>query len=98
MAVVMAGDGDSSLHEHRFAIFEKETEAMELYAIIERSDDGWYVGQLEELPEVLSQGRTMEELMDNLRDAMEQLFIANKQQVEDEHIGRTVIRERLKVA
>ncbi|MBK7285608.1 MAG: hypothetical protein IPI95_00030 [Flavobacteriales bacterium] len=37
---------------------------------------------------MLSQGRTLEELMDNLRDAMHQLFIANKQQVEDEHVGQ----------
>jgi predicted RNase H-like HicB family nuclease len=84
--------------ENGSAIFEEQKRTMELSAIVERSEDGWYVGQLEELPEVLSQGRTLEELMDNLRDAMHQLFIANKQQVEDEHVGRTVIRERLKVA
>ncbi|HPE33522.1 MAG TPA: type II toxin-antitoxin system HicB family antitoxin [Bacteroidales bacterium] len=35
---------------------------MKLTAIIEKSDDGWYVGQFEEIPAVLSQGKTIAEL------------------------------------
>ena len=71
---------------------------MQLTAIIERSPDGWLVGQLEELPEVLSQGRTQEELMANLRDAMEQLFLANKKQAAVDNAGRDVSRADLRVA
>jgi predicted RNase H-like HicB family nuclease len=71
---------------------------MQLTAIIERSPDGWLVGQLEELPEVISQGRTQEELMENLRDAMEQLFLANKEQAAMDNAGRDVSRADLKVA
>lgn len=41
-----------------------------LTAIIEKSEDGWYVGQFEEIPEVLSQGKTVKELISNLRDAL----------------------------
>jgi predicted RNase H-like HicB family nuclease len=41
-----------------------------LTAIIEKSEDGWYVGQLEEMPEVLSQGKTVKELISNLKDAL----------------------------
>lgn len=43
---------------------------MKLTAIIEKSDDGWYVGQLEEIPAVLSQGKTIAELKKNLLDAL----------------------------
>lgn len=32
-------------------------------------DDKWYVGQLRELPNVLSQGKTLDELKENIRDA-----------------------------
>lgn len=71
---------------------------MQLTAIIERSPDGWLVGQLEELPEVISQGRIQEELMENLRDALEQLFLANKEQAEADYAGRQVFRADLKVA
>jgi predicted RNase H-like HicB family nuclease len=32
-------------------------------------DDGWYVGRLKEVPGVMSQGETLAELEDNIRDA-----------------------------
>jgi predicted RNase H-like HicB family nuclease len=32
-------------------------------------DGGWYVGRLREVPGVFSQGRTLEELEENVRDA-----------------------------
>ncbi|ADE14419.1 protein of unknown function UPF0150 [Nitrosococcus halophilus Nc 4] len=32
-------------------------------------DDGWYVGKLKEVPGVFSQGETLEELEENIRDA-----------------------------
>lgn len=32
-------------------------------------DDGWYVGRLKEIPGVISQGETLEELKENIADA-----------------------------
>lgn len=32
-------------------------------------DDDWYVGRLREVPGVFSQGRTLKELEENIRDA-----------------------------
>ena len=43
---------------------------MKLTAIIETSKDGWYVGQIEEFPAALSQGKTIAELKRNLLDAL----------------------------
>jgi len=34
-------------------------------------DDSWYVGQLREVPGVFSQGETLAELEENIRDAYE---------------------------
>ncbi|ALA58675.1 type II toxin-antitoxin system HicB family antitoxin [Nitrospira moscoviensis] len=34
-------------------------------------DEKWYVGQLREVPGVMSQGETLEELQENIRDAYE---------------------------
>lgn len=34
-------------------------------------ENGWYVGQLREFPSVLSEGRTLTELQENIRDAYE---------------------------
>lgn len=34
-------------------------------------EEGWYVGQLREVPGVFSQGETLAELEENIRDAYE---------------------------
>ena len=33
------------------------------------TDEGWYVGRLKEVPGVMSQGETLDELQENIRDA-----------------------------
>lgn len=70
---------------------------MKFTALIEKSDDGWFVGQLEELPEVLSQGKTIEELKLNLKDALDLLLESNRQTIELENQGKEIIREQLEV-
>ena len=34
-------------------------------------EDGWFIGRLKEIPAVFSQGETIEELEENIRDAYE---------------------------
>ncbi|MBL4587642.1 MAG: type II toxin-antitoxin system HicB family antitoxin [Flavobacteriales bacterium] len=71
---------------------------MKFTAIIEKSKDGWFVGQIEEVPAAISQGKTIEELRSNLLDALNLLFESNKIEVEKEYAGKQVTRESLKVA
>lgn len=40
-------------------------------ASIQKGENDWLVGQLQEMPEVISQGRTIEELKENLLDALQ---------------------------
>lgn len=47
------------------------------HAQVEKSTDGWYVGQIIELQEVVSQGKSLEELRANLADAL-QLVLKRK--------------------
>ena len=70
---------------------------MKLTALIEKSEDGWFVGQLEEFPEVLSQGKTLSEVKSNLLDALSVLVDANRESVAFNNKGKTVIREQLEV-
>ena len=42
-------------------------------------DDGWYVGRLTEVPGVFSQGESLEELEENIRDAY-RLMLAPEEQ------------------
>ena len=37
-------------------------------------DDNWYIGRLKEVPNVMSQGETLEELEDNIKDAYQMLM------------------------
>jgi predicted RNase H-like HicB family nuclease len=43
-------------------------------------DDGWFVGRLKGLPGIFSQGRTLEELEENIQDAYRLM-------VEDEEVA-----------
>lgn len=43
---------------------------MQFAAIIEQGENGWLVGQIEEVPAALSQGKTIDELKANLLDAL----------------------------
>lgn len=49
-------------------------------------DDGWYVGRLKEVPGVFSQGESLEELEENIRDAYSLMLEDGEP---DEHVGAT---------
>ncbi len=42
-------------------------------------DDGWYVGHLEEIPNVFSQGETMNELEKNIQEVYSLLYEDTKE-------------------
>ena len=44
-------------------------EEMKQFTLEYWTDDGWYVGRLKEMPAVMSQGETLEELQAMIRDA-----------------------------
>lgn len=48
-------------------------------------DDSWFVGKLREIPGVFSQGKTIEELKENVIDAYRMML--QESDVEEEHPG-----------
>jgi len=54
---------------------------MKLTAIIEQGENGWLVGQIEEVPAVISQGKTTEELKENLIDALHLYLETQKEEI-----------------
>lgn len=50
----------------------------QLTAVLEKHDD-WYVAYLEEIPGVNTQGKTKEEARENLEDALQLFFEANRE-------------------
>ena len=43
---------------------------MKYTVIIKRMENGWYFAQCEQLPGAMTQGRTIEEAKENLKDAI----------------------------
>jgi predicted RNase H-like HicB family nuclease len=48
------------------------------YTAVIQQDGEWWIGWVEEVPGVNSQGHTREELLDNLRDALEEALEMNR--------------------
>jgi predicted RNase H-like HicB family nuclease len=65
-------------------------QSIDFTAVIEKSDDGWYVGQIPEMPEVISQGKTIEELKENLLDALNLVMSTHRENTLQEYSGKFV--------
>ena len=68
---------------------------MNITAIIEQGENGWLVGQLEEFPAVIDQGKTLEELKHNLLRGLEFYLDVQREQTMREYEGRTFQQETL---
>jgi len=59
---------------HREAVFEEKYKDrvlnIEYTAVIKEIEDGWYMAQCEQIQGALTQGRTIEETKENLKDAI----------------------------
>jgi predicted RNase H-like HicB family nuclease len=70
---------------------------MKFTALIEKGENGWFVGQIEEIPAAISQGETIEQLRDNLLDALKLVLDTNKELTEKKYLGKPYIREELEL-
>ena len=66
---------------------------MELTVIIQQGEDGWITGQIEQIPAVISQGRTREELKFMLRDALTFYLETQQQMTAEAYQGQAFSRE-----
>ena len=48
------------------------------YTAVVQQDDSWWIGWIEEIPGVNSQGKTRQELLDNLRSALTEALEMNQ--------------------
>jgi predicted RNase H-like HicB family nuclease len=66
----------------------------EFTGVIEKRGD-WYVGYVEELPGVNTQGRTLKEVRENLREATQLIMEANRELMAKRQADIPVIREKI---
>ncbi|HXF69148.1 MAG TPA: type II toxin-antitoxin system HicB family antitoxin [Thermoflexus sp.] len=59
----------------------------EFYVIIERDEDGYYVGEVPQLRACYSQGKTLDELMANIREVIELCLEEGEEEYRLEFVG-----------
>jgi predicted RNase H-like HicB family nuclease len=72
----------------------RRTMEIKLTAVFQKVPEG-YIGFVEELPGANTQGMTLEETRENLREAVELVLEANRILSEESLAGQDVIREPL---
>ena len=65
---------------------------MEYTIIIEKNENGWYTGQCEQVPEAISQGATIDELKENMADAIKMVLDYKKEETRRKYQGRNIFR------
>jgi predicted RNase H-like HicB family nuclease len=69
---------------------------MKLTAIFEQVDE-WWLGYVEELPGANTQGKTLDEARENLREAVQLIIEVNRELLLEQIVGHKIIRESLTV-
>ena len=71
---------------------------MDNFTAVYKKDGDWWVGYVEELPGAHTQGRTLDEARENLKEATRLIIEANRELARNEGEGTSVIREPLVLA
>ena len=70
---------------------------MKYTAIIKEIEDGWYMGQCEQVPAAMTQGRTIEEVMENLKDAISLVLEDEIEDFRKEHSSESFFRKEIAI-
>jgi len=70
---------------------------MEYTAIIQEVEDGWYMGQCEQVPGAITQGQTIEEVEENLKEAIMLVLESEKEHSRRRYIGKKFIHRKIAV-
>ena len=65
-------------------------------AVFEQEDDTW-IGFVEELPGANTQGSTLQEARENLKEAIQLIIETNRELMRRQLVGRSIIREEMLV-
>ncbi len=71
---------------------------MEYSVIIEKNPEtGMYIGQCKQIPEALSQGHTLNELMANMKEAIELAIECRNEDLREMYLNRKVFHRKIRV-
>ena len=68
---------------------------MEYTAIIKEIEDGWYMGQCEQIPNAITQGETIEEVKENLKEVIPLILECEAELCQQKYKGEKFIRSKI---
>ena len=68
---------------------------MEFSAIIKVQSNGWYFAQCEQVPGAMTQGETIEDALENLKEAIQLVLEAERDHGITRYVDKTIIRREL---
>jgi predicted RNase H-like HicB family nuclease len=71
---------------------------LSLTAVFEPAPEGGYTCHFEELPEVFSEGETLDEAKANLNDALQLVLAYHRDEARKQPSAKSVVREELQLA
>jgi predicted RNase H-like HicB family nuclease len=66
-------------------------------AVIREIEDGWYMGQCEQVTGAITQGRTIDEVVENLKEAIALVLESEKSHCQERYEGEKYIRRTISV-
>lgn len=70
---------------------------MEYTVILEKMDNGQWFCQCEQVPEAVTQGATIEEAKENIKDVIEMVLAAKKELTRKQFIGHRILRRKIAI-
>ncbi len=70
---------------------------MEYTVILEKMDNGWWFCQCEQVPEAVTQGQTIEEAKENIKEAIKLILSAKKELTRKKYTGHRILRRKIAV-
>jgi len=69
--------------------------SLKLNIVIEPAEEGGFIAYIEEMPNVLTQGETLEEVKENLVDALQMVLEVQRELSQKKAYNKDVLREEL---
>ncbi len=86
-----------SVERQPATISERDSQMVSKFTAVFEQEGDWWMGYVEELPGANTQGATLEETRENLKEAIQLIIEANRELAQRESEGKPVIREELLV-
>ena len=80
-------------------ITNETTLTMEYTVIIEKNPEtGMYIGQCKQIPDAISQGHSLDNLLENMKEAIELAIECRNEDMREAYVGRRVFNRKVRVS